>query len=543
MKTITKVAIYSRKSKFTGKGDSIENQIELCKIYIKNHFGDVEVFVYEDEGFSGGNTNRPEFKRLIEDAKEKKFEALVCYRLDRISRNVADFSVLIKELESYDIDFVSIKEQFDTTSPLGRAMMHISAVFAQLERETIAERIRDNMLESAKSGKWLGGITPTGFCSVEKVEIVDGKEYKSCYLVPIEEEVKKVRLIFEMYLQFESLSKVETYLLNNDILTKNNTDFKKFSIKNILTNPVYCIADSIIYDYFINNNYAVSVNKEKFDGESGVMGYNKTNQKAKQQRQRKESEWIISAGEHKGIISSQDWIKAQILITQNRSTVRRNTCSKEALLSGIIKCSKCGSCMRPKMNRMTTDGSRRSYYYVCELKERSKRQKCDQQNANGIYLDDLIENYIKSMNTDKNKVIEKLREKTKDVNHKKLDNKIEALDKQIEQNNKIIDNLLSTLETAPSQVVEIILQRINDIVEQNNKINLAIEKAAQIENKNKNLEANLEFVESLILSFSKAYDTLDFETRKHYIKCIVEEIVYKSKDDIDVYFLGAKTKK
>ncbi|WDU84245.1 recombinase family protein [Caloramator sp. Dgby_cultured_2] len=153
-----KFAIYSRKSKFTEKGDSVENQVIMCKEFIEKNFKDIEsILVYEDEGFSGGNTNRPEFQRLLKDAKEKKFDVLICYRLDRISRNIAHFSLLINQLQELGISFISIREQFDTSTPMGRAMMYIASVFAQLERETIAERVRDNMLELAKSGRWLGG--------------------------------------------------------------------------------------------------------------------------------------------------------------------------------------------------------------------------------------------------------------------------------------------------------------------------------------------------------------------------------------------------
>ncbi|WP_373845456.1 recombinase family protein, partial [Clostridium sp.] len=142
-----KAAIYSRKSKFTSKGESIGNQIEMCKEYCtKNFDGKIEFIIYEDEGFSGGNIDRPQFQKMILDAKGGKFDSLVCYRLDRISRNVADFSATLELLEQHNISFVSIKEQFDTSTPMGKAMVYIASVFAQLERETIAERVRDNML-------------------------------------------------------------------------------------------------------------------------------------------------------------------------------------------------------------------------------------------------------------------------------------------------------------------------------------------------------------------------------------------------------------
>ena len=186
------IAIYSRKSKFTGKGESIGNQVELCKEYIRLHYGDAaadKVIVYEDEGFSGGNLNRPDFKKMMDAAKKRKFKAIIVYRLDRISRNISDFASLIEELARLDISFVSIKEQFDTSTPMGRAMMYIASVFSQLERETIAERIRDNMHELAKTGRWLGGTTPTGYASeAVKSVTIDGKSKKACKLKLIQEE-------------------------------------------------------------------------------------------------------------------------------------------------------------------------------------------------------------------------------------------------------------------------------------------------------------------------------------------------------------------
>ena len=133
--------IYSRKSVYTGKGESIENQIELCKQYIHNKFPDVadaDITIYEDEGFSAKNTDRPQFQQMLRDIRAKKPDFIVCYRLDRISRNVSDFSAFIERLNERDVSFLCIKEEFDTSKPMGKAMMYIASVFAQLERETIA---------------------------------------------------------------------------------------------------------------------------------------------------------------------------------------------------------------------------------------------------------------------------------------------------------------------------------------------------------------------------------------------------------------------
>lgn len=208
-KTADTIAIYSRKSRYTGKGESIGNQIDLCREYIRTHYGDAaaeHAVVFEDEGFSGGNLNRPDFKKMMTAAKERKIRTIVVYRLDRISRNISDFSSLIEELGRLGIDFVSIRESFDTSSPMGRAMMYIASVFSQLERETIAERIRDNMHELAKTGRWLGVKTKTG------------------------------------------------------------RSFTRFSIKSILQNPVYLIADKDAYQYFVDNEAERFAPESDFDG-------------------------------------------------------------------------------------------------------------------------------------------------------------------------------------------------------------------------------------------------------------------------------------
>ena len=259
--------IYSRKSKFTGKGESIENQIELCRQYIAMHFGEEaaeNVLVYEDEGFSGGNLERPQFKKMMKDSLKIAFAAIVVYRLDRISRNIGDFAKLIEDLGDRHIDFISIREQFDTSSPMGRAMMYIASVFSQLERETIAERIRDNMHELSKTGRWLGGTTPTGYASESVKSItVDGKTKKACKLKLLPDEAEIIYKIFDLYGQYDSLTMTETELLRQGIKTKTGRSFTRFSIKSILQNPVYLIADKDAYQHFVDNE------AELFSSESG----------------------------------------------------------------------------------------------------------------------------------------------------------------------------------------------------------------------------------------------------------------------------------
>ena len=539
-----KIAIYSRKSKFTGKGESIGNQIEMCKEYISRHFEeDPEISVYEDEGFTGANTDRPEFKRCIQDINNKKFDILICYRLDRISRNVADFSSTLEILEKNNCSFISIKEQFDTTTPMGRAMMYIASVFAQLERETIAERIRDNMVQLAKTGRWLGGTTPTGFASTEVTsEDIHGKSRRSFMLIPIQEEIAIVKLIFEKYLEFKSLTQVETYLLQRHINTKNGTHFTRFTIRILLSNPVYATADEAVFNYFDINNYDVYSSRDEFNGTKGVMAYNKTIQKKNQSNKlRDASEWIISVGKHDGIIEGYKWVRVQELLEQNKSKTFRKVRNQDALLSGVLRCSKCGSYMRPKMGRTLKDGTN-MFYYLCELKEASKRVRCDCNNAPGPKLDKAIVEFLKEQSAEKSRV----RGKTAGIKvtiteqTDQIENEIALIKQKINDNDESIKNLVSTLSlsqntAAGKYIVEQINKLDNDNASLKEQLYDLTQKAAVLEyESNKN-----EIIDDSIGSFGYTFTLAEsIEEKRDAIRRIVDKITWDGKD-IDITMIGA----
>jgi site-specific DNA recombinase len=366
--------IYSRKSKFTGKGESIENQIEMCRQYLAAHYSKEEAesaLVYEDEGFSGGNLERPKFKKMMCDSQKNEFFAIVVYRLDRISRNIGDFAKLIEDLANRHIGFISIREQFDTSSPMGRAMMYIASVFSQLERETIAERIRDNMHELSKTGRWLGGNTPTGYESESISSVtVDGKTRKAYKLKEIPEELNLVKLIFDKFTETGSLTKTDEFLMTGHYKTKRGKSFTRFAIKGILSNPVYMIADEDAYNYLIENGVDLFAYKEAFDGIHGIMAYNRTLQRAgKTAKEKPINEWIVSVGKHLGAIPGAAWVRVQKLLELNKSKSYRKPRSHVALLSGLIVCGNCGEYMRPKLSDRKTQAEKLSIPISAQLKK------------------------------------------------------------------------------------------------------------------------------------------------------------------------------
>lgn len=541
------IAIYSRKSKYTGKGESIENQIELCKQYIRMHYprcDDGHVLVYEDEGFSGGNTDRPKFKVMMSDAKTKKFTAIVCYRLDRISRNIGDFAKLIEELDALKIDFISIKEQFDTSSPMGRAMMYISSVFSQLERETIAERIRDNMHELSKTGRWLGGTSPTGYVS-ESVEnfTVDGKTKKSCKLKLVKEEAETVKQIYATFLATNSLTKTETYFIQHGYKTKNRRLFSRFALKNILTNPVYMVADENAYHYLIENKVDLFTPKEEFDGKHGIMAYNRTLQKpGKSNQTRPMYEWIVAVGKHTGIISSAAWIQAQALLMQNHSKSFRKPRSNAAMLSGLLFCGGCGDYMRPKLSKHTNAQGELRYTYLCAMKEKSRSHVCQMKNVDGNVLDKAFFEKIKQLEEDPTEFLRQLEMKKKQLanNDEGLSENVAHLEGTLATHEKEIAALVSSLTKASgSSAEEYIVKQIDELHSKNAWIRQRLEELGNQHTNNVLSDRDVDIIKQKLTSHPYCFEDMGMEQKRAALRTLVKKVVWDGAD-AHIYLYGAE---
>lgn len=528
------IAIYSRKSKFTGKGESIENQIELCRQYIDSIYGKdapLELHIYEDEGFSGKNTARPQFTQLLQQARKKKFSVIVCYRLDRISRNVGDFAKMIDELNRMEIAFVSIRENFDTSTPMGRAMMYIACVFAQLERETIAERIRDNMYELSKTGRWLGGTTPTGYTSecIEKVTI-DNKLHKSCRLKMIQEEARIVSLIFDKYLETGSLTKTESYLVQNHYTTKNKLSFSRFTIRSILSNPVYMIADRDAYCYIKANKMDLFSEKEEFDGKHGIMAYNRTLQREGYSHKiRNREDWIISVGKHEGLIGGYQWIKTQELLELNKSKTYRKPRSNRALLSGLLVCGNCGSYMRPKLTRSYGEDGERIYEYLCSLKEKSGSISCNMKNPRGNALDHAVVEELKGLQKDEELFLKKLEELCRTILDQQRDDckETERLKKLLKDTEKEVNSLVGTLSRASGTAAEeYIIRQISEYHDKAEQLRMRIAEVEGSEGDTGISEEELYRMSRTILRFEFAFDKATVDQKRAALRSIIKKAIW-----------------
>lgn len=549
-----RIAIYSRKSKYTDKGDSIGNQIEIAKEYIKLHYPtniyDIDITIYEDEGFSGKSFDRPKFREFLKDEREKPYNILICYRLDRISRNIADFSSLINELSQLETSFVSIKEQFDTKTPMGRAMMYIASVFAQLEREVIAERVRDNLLELAKTGTWLGGDPPTGFKTErfkKKVEICEEDEFNNLVrksksaskLVLSDEELPKVLLIFRKYQELKSLTQLETYLINVNIKSRNKVYYSINTLKEILNNITYAKNDIDIINYLHSKGiqvYAEKDGREQFDGNYGFLAYNKR----KENKWLPMKKWIIAVGLHPGIISGKEWVNVQMILEKNSSKSYRAAghSKKQSIASGLIKCKECGSYMRPRNTGTFQSDGTINYNYYCVLKEKSRGQKCSAKNVKGNLLDKKIFEILKDTFVPNSEIYQELKKIS--IQKRNEDNSNELLYLQNEYNkiNEQLDKLIEKLKYIDIDLIDMVNQELRKLKERKNKLEEEITEL-KTNNKciNKTIKSNTESdVLKILDNCLNIFNDFDLKTKRDISNLFIESI-YGNGDEVTINLL------
>lgn len=522
------IAIYSRKSVYTSTGDSIENQIDLCKDYYLRMTAnaDVNFIIYEDEGFSGKNTQRPQFQKLLADIKAKKINSLVCYRLDRISRNVADFSTTLELLQKYNVDFISIKEQFDTSTPMGRAMIHIASVFAQLERETIAERVRDNMIELSKTGRWLGGTPPLGFDAVRETYIDENLKEKSLSrFVENEEELKKVNLIFNKYLECKTLNEVSRFCIKNNISGKLGGELEKSGVSAILQNPAYVKSTPEVLDYLKSIGYSVF----GVANGNGIMRYSQeTNEK------------IAAVSIHKGIIDGSDWLKVQEILISNLSPRSNPSISNTAILTRLLKCGKCGANMIVKYTGTKTK-KERPFYYVCANKSKSFGVNCTVKNLNGSLTEELVIDALCAYN--KNELLHQLMDIA--GKHKKhISDNRKDMEKNLQAVELKIKRLLQKLSlTDDIEISRLILSQIQEYKEEVSKLKKELNTELEEEVNDSIEHYELESILQKLDNFKYLFNGSTIDEKRKLLASVLEKVVWdEDTGDLNIVYKLSKKK-
>lgn len=207
-------AIYTRVSTDAGLEqdfNSLDAQRDASEAYIRSQAHAAWTLIrsqYNDGGYSGGSTDRPALQRLLADIRAKKVDVIVVYKVDRLTRSLADFAKLVELFDAHGVSFVSVTQQFNTTTSMGRLTLNVLLSFAQFEREVTSERIRDKIAASKRKGLWVGGMVPLGY------------EVKNRKVLVIKEEAERVRTIFRRYLELGSLNLLIADLRQRKILTK-----------------------------------------------------------------------------------------------------------------------------------------------------------------------------------------------------------------------------------------------------------------------------------------------------------------------------------
>lgn len=328
-------AIYARQSIDKKDSISIDTQIEFCRRFA----GTEECRVYTDKGWSGKNIDRPEFRRLLSDIKRGAITKLVVYKLDRISRSLNDFSNLMELFRQYNVEFASTVETFDTSTPIGRAMLGIIMVFAELERENILMRVKDNYYARGEKGMYLGGPPTFGF---DKTPTTLGG-IKTSVLIP-NADMPTVQYMYDAYcVERTSLGDIAKQLNSDGVQSPGGALWDSNMISRILRNPSYVMADTDVYRYFKEKGCRIPTPVEEFTGERGCFLYGK---RATNERKYTDvKDHVLTIGLHDGVISPQIWLDVQRKLDGNKQLKKGKTGTR-SWLTGLIKCGNCGYALR-----------------------------------------------------------------------------------------------------------------------------------------------------------------------------------------------------
>jgi len=433
-------AIYTRQSVEKIDSISIESQLEYCKYETRGN----PYKQYIDRGYSGKNTNRPAFEEMLADMEQGKISRVIVYKLDRISRSILDFANMMEAFQKYNVEFVSSTEKFDTSTPIGRAMLNICIVFAQLERETIQKRVTDAYYSRCKKGLYMGGRIPYGFAKMDTVI----NRIKTSMYISVPEESEQIKLMYSLYANSEnSLGDIVTYFNENGIKHMRGGMWSTARISDMLRNPVYVKADADVYEFFRSQGANVINPVSDFTGYNACYLYKGTISTTRKQCDLTDKEIVLAP--HQGIVSSQDWIQCRIRCLNNRQSTK--TCKpKNSWLVGKVKCGKCGYGLT--IAKANTKWHR---YFICATKLATEGSKCG--GTGGTVYADVLEDYMLEAIRKRLSEFQTLSKQTENrISPKVNENKI-----RISQIDREIDDLLSKVAGAN----EILMQYINDKIE------------------------------------------------------------------------------
>lgn len=463
---------------------------------------------------------------------------------------------LLEYFERHDVTLLVCSNNINTQISTSKIIIQVLAIIAEFERDILTERIQDNLMELAKDGRWLGGKTPTGFSS-KRVTTGSGKNKSAIsFLVPIEEEKEIVLEIYRTFWETRSLLQTAN-LISEKYETKHGAKFTTSTIRLILRNPIYCVADEYSYNYFLEHDGNLFGEAHEFDGKHGLSAYNKTDQmkvededstffnpKFSQLLTKKPiSEWIVSVGRHEGFISSRKWVETQNMLDEIAEKYNRPHRKTNALLSGLMYCPICGKRLRvlPESNRWTNGKPR--FKYACPG---VRAKECTFKGVEGVTLDEFVIHSLSS-----------LQEEHSDYYRQLLENRVASMirtdqgEKEYQETKKAIERLnadiaaqVRNLREADDALKRFIQDDIKVLTDDLAKREADLRRIENTQSENHYLIHELNSIKKRLLSFEEFAKDAQPETLFTLVHSIVDRIYITtdgSTQKCQVYIKGCAT--
>ena len=503
-----RLALYTRVSTIeqSEEGYSIDEQERLLRSWAeKNNY---EVYkCYSDRGISGKEIkNRQALKELLKHAEEKKFDMVISWKINRISRKLADVLKIVDILEKNDITFKSYSEPFETDTPAGKMQFQMMALIGEFERGTIAQNVKMGMCAKAKSGEWCGGRV-LGYDLVP-VENQEGAKRKKNRLTINEKEAEAVRFIFNEYVNGKGYKAITNQLNKLSYKTKKGNDFSVGSIREILTNPVYI----------------------------GKVRYNVRQNWSEKRRRNINANPIITDGIHEPIIDEGLWDKVQAIMESKKGKPSR-IYDGEYPLTGILKCPKCGAGMviSRTTNKLADGTKKRIAYYCCGAWKNKGTSVC---NSNTIRVDkanEYVFNRISELLSNE-KMVKSIVNNINKERHKKISpakKELERIDKELE---KIDRKKTKLFEAYEEEIIskEEFKERKDELNKRAKSLQEEKEPLLVTLSDDVSEEIPYEFIKSILENFSKVLtESASREQQKKLLHMIISEITINEAREID----------
>lgn len=506
IQTKRKTAIYVRQSVDKRDSISIELQIDFCRSKLSEN---ESYIIYDDKGYSGKNTQRPRFTAMMNDISAGKIDKVIIYRLDRISRAILDFANMVELFDKHSVSIVSCSDPIDTTTPMGRAMINVAMVFAQLERETIQERVKDNYYSRGKEGFYVGGVAPFGYVKVSTTY----KEKKTYTYKPDDISASIVSSIFDEYAKSDVALGVLCGRLNQEgVVTNRKNPWSNVSLGRLLRNPAYVKANADVYRYLKSKGATMNNSVDDYTGRNGCYLYGERKNITKS-RFTDLSKSFITVALHEGLVEPGIWIACQLKLDRNKQ-VKNTGRGSHTWLSGIIKCGYC------KLAISVVNGYRDKKYITCGGR---KMRTCYDRTTTFMIEDieslvwNVLSKEIEEVSRNRESVVEKT--DTIEVNQWKM---------QLVKIEESIESLISKVPLANETLMRYLNESIEKLDDEKKVLVTKINSSfTQIQNE------PIAFEE--IVSIAREWDNLTLERKKRVARAFIECVeVYN--EGIDVRF-------